>query len=69
VAISRLDRAARTVWQVRPGERLEFQAVGMVGGEMPSQRDLLSCMKHPPLDSAGACALLTSLALCLLSAE
>lgn len=33
--VSRLDWAAWAVWKVRPGERLEFQAAGMVGGEKP----------------------------------
>jgi len=37
VAVPRLDRPAWAVCQVLPGERLEFQAVGMVGGEKPSQ--------------------------------
>ena len=33
--VPRLVRAAGTVWTMRPGERLEFQAAGMVGGEKP----------------------------------
>ena len=33
--VPRLVRAAGTVWKMRPGERLEFQAAGMVGGEKP----------------------------------
>jgi len=37
LAVPRLDRAARTMCQVRPGARLGSQAVGMVGGEKPSQ--------------------------------
>ena len=37
VAVPRLVRDAGAVWQVRPGERLGSQAVGMVGGEKPSQ--------------------------------
>lgn len=49
--VSRLDWAAWAVCQVRPGERLEFQAAGMVGGEKPSRGFFLTRMKHPPLDS------------------
>jgi hypothetical protein len=47
VAVPRLVRAAGTMWQVRPGERLEFQAVGEWWAGRTCFRDLLSCMKHP----------------------
>ena len=36
---------------MRTGERLDFQAAGMVGGEKPSRGFFLTRMKHPPLDS------------------
>ena len=47
MAISRLVWAAWAVWQVRTGERLEFQAVGEWWAGRSCFRDLLSCMKHP----------------------
>ena len=52
--VSRLVWAAWAVWQVRTGERLGFSSGGHGGWRDAIPGALLSCMKHPPLDSAGA---------------